>query len=84
MPNKLYNQPFFRINFIDEIPLKKNKYIRNSKEEEMEISNIKNIKLKNNVCYFTIHNLWINECLKLIHFILIILFNCLIKNLFNE
>ena len=64
LPNKLYNQPLFRINFIEEIPLKINKYIGKSKEEEMEISTVKNIKLKEDfiekncnldeICYLTL------------------------------
>ena len=47
LPNNQYDLPLFRINFIEEVPLKINKFIGNEKEEEkIEISILKKILLK--------------------------------------
>ena len=61
LPNKLYDSPLFRINFIEEIPLKINKYIGKSNEGEIEISTVKNLNTEkdlienncnnNEICY---------------------------------
>ena len=48
LPNNQYDLPLFRINFIEEIPLKVNKYIGKESEGEMEITTIKNLNTEKN------------------------------------
>ena len=48
LPNNEYDSPLFRINFIEEIPLKINKFIGKENEGEIEIATIKNLHTEKN------------------------------------